>query len=269
MSHAVSVTGIPGWVDAERLLGVGSWSRDSDSTWTASLPRDDAAFLMARLRNIGLGGTPIEVHVRPRLKRPAVRAGRTQDARARRDTTPGFTRPGVRLDEEGRYSLTPEALALRMGKAAQGRHVTDLGCGAGGNSIGFARAGCDVLAIEHHDGRRQDMLHNAAVYGVRDRITPLDHLPDDATGDLLFIDPPWGTDYDRLRTAAQDLPLLLEAAQRVRAGHFREMWAKLPPSFDPATVEGADATAVFGLRPGDAHRVKFVWLRFAGTEAAS
>ena len=262
--HTVRVDGVPDWVAVERLLGPG-WTPDGEA-WTHTLPRDAAADVMARLRNLGVGGQALTVTCRPRLKRPAIRAGRTRDARLRRDTTPGFTRPGVRLDDEGKYSLTPESLALKMGRFAKGRHVTDLGCGAGGNTIGFARGGSEVVAVERHADRRADMLHNAAVYGVRERITAVENLSDSATGDLLFIDPPWGTDYDRIRTTVDGFPLLLDALSRLHSGAFQEMWAKLPPSFDPSTVPGAKPRAVFGERPGDRHRIKFVWLRLTGGE---
>ncbi len=258
MIHQVVVRGVPEWVDAGKLLGQPFTSEDD--AFTAELDTEAAADLAARLRNVGVGGALLSVQFRPRLKRPAIRAGRTRDARARRDTTPGFTQPGAQWDDEGRYSLTPEALALVMGKAANKRDVTDLGCGVGGNTIGFARAGCTVAAIERDPIRRRMALHNASVYGVRDRVTVATELSDDATGDLLFIDPPWGTEWDRERTVVNDFPLLVTSLERIQRADFTELWAKLPPSFDPTSVPNATAQAVFGTRPGDCHRIKFVWL---------
>ncbi len=259
MNHQVIVRGVPEWVDATKLLGP-EFSPE-DGAYTAAMDTEDAADVAARLRNIGLGGALLSVAFRPRLKRPAIRAGRTRDARARRDTTPGFTQPGAQWDDEGRYSLTPESLALVMGKAANKRDVTDLGCGVGGNTIGFARAGCTVAAIERDPTRRRMALHNASVYGVRDRVSVATELDDDASGDLLFVDPPWGTEWNRERTVVDDFPLLVASLERIQRADFIELWAKLPPSFDPASVPNASARAVFGTRPGDRHRIKFVWLR--------
>lgn len=259
--RAVRVTGVPSWVEARRLLGSG-FAREGDG-WAAALDEDVAADVLARLRGVSIGGSPIVVDVAPPLGRTSVREGRTRDARARRDTTPGFTRPGVRLDDEGRWSLTPEDLALWMGRAAKGRDVVDWGCGVGGNTIGFARAGSRVVAVERDAGRLEMARHNARIYGVTSKIEfrRADTPPD---GDLWFVDPPWGTDWDRDRTVADAFPLLVDALARLTAGRCREVWAKLPPSFDPSTVPDAVPTAVFGHRLGDAHRVKFVWLRIGG-----
>lgn len=262
MNHRVVVRGVPEWVDATKLLG--SPFSMEDGAYTAELDTEAAADVAARLRNLGLDGALLGLELRPRLKRPAIRAGRTRDARARRDTTPGFTQPGAQWDDEGRYSLTPESLALVMGRAAKKRDVTDLGCGVGGNTIGFARADCSVVAIERDPTRRRMALHNAALYGVQDRVTVAAELADDATGDLLFIDPPWGTEWDRERTEVDDFPLLVASLERVQRGQFVELWSKLPPSFDLSSVPNAKAQAVFGTRPGDHHRIKFVWLRLRG-----
>ena len=104
------------------------------------------------------------------------------------------------MDREGRVSLTPEALAVSM---AAGVDVTvvDAGCGVGGNTIAFARAGARVIAIEQDPGRLDMARHNASLYGVADRV---EWIAGDATqlvptlsADLLFVDPPWGEGYDR------------------------------------------------------------------------
>lgn len=261
--HDVRVAGVPAWVPATRLLGRGPWRRDDDG-WRASLPTHDAADLAARLRGVALGGAPLVVSCAPPLPRPAVRAARTDDARRRRDTTPGFTRAGVRLDDVGRMSLTPEALALALGQAAAGRRVVDAGCGAGGNTIGFARAGCTVTAIERDAARLADARHNAARYGMADRVRfvlgDASDVPADA--DLVFVDPPWLTDGVPAAALA-DLPLLAHLLTRVRG----ELWAKVPPGFDVASVPGAQPEAWFGEADGDRQRVKFVLLRVSARPA--
>jgi len=265
----VTVAGVPPWVDAARLLGEGDWAHD-DTGWQAELDRPTAADVAARLRGLGMGGAPLTVTVRPKLKRKLVRDARTRDARRRRRTTPGFTRREARLDDEGRRSLTPEALALALGEEAVAsgvRSVVDAFAGAGGNAIGFARAGCQVTAIERHRGRAALARHNCRVYGVRGRVDlrasdALALLPS-LSADLLFLDPPWGA-YDKHHTQLSDLPLLSDVLPLASPERFDRVWLKLPPSFDPSQLPGFRPEAVFGQAAGDHRRVKFVLLRRAG-----
>lgn len=247
-----------------RLLG-GTWHTavEGDGTITASadLPPVEAADLAARLRGLGFGGRPLDVQISPPLPRALVRAARTTDARRRRETTPGFLRAGTRVDDEGRISLTPEVLALRIGELARGRRVVDLGCGCGGNAIGFARGGAQVIAVERDAGRLAMARHNARLYGASiDFRAGDDALLDDLAGDVLFVDPPWGADYDRVRTSLNALPLLGRA---LAAGRFAEVWAKVPPSFDAGDLPGCTVEPFFGEAPGDRQRVKFLLLRCA------
>lgn len=256
----VTVRGVPPWVPVDRLLGGADWTT-TDAGWTAERSRPAAADLQARLRGVGLGGVALEIEVVPPLKRALVRAARTEDARRRRRSTVGFSRPGVRLDDEARWSLTPESLALEVGRRAAGRRVIDASCGAGGNAIGFARAGCAVEAVDLVPARLEDAAHNARVYGVADLIQwragdALQLLPSLA-GELVFVDPPWGRDWDRQRTRLGDLPLL----EAILLAEHREVWAKVPPSFDPVDIAGAEPEAWFGTEEGDARRVKFVMVR--------
>ena len=77
--------------------------------------------------------------------------------------------------------------------------------------------------------------------------------------DILFVDPPWREDYDKRRTTLADLPLL-EALLQGPLASYDALWAKVPPSFELASVPGAQARAFFGAGKGDAERVKFVLL---------
>jgi hypothetical protein len=256
----VTVAGVPGWLGPQPLLGPGDWSL-VDGAWVAELSRADAADLAARLRGLGFGGQALSVEVRPPLPRPLVRQARTDDARRRRDTTPGFTRNDVQVDDEGRWSLTPEALAFAMAAPAAGRRVLDATCGVGGNSIGFARRGCAVTAVDVDRARLDLARHNAQRYGVADRIrfvhADAADILDDAEADLVFVDPPWGTDWDR--ASAAPLPLLDRLWPR--CARFTAAWAKVPPSFDPAHLPETTPEAVFGEAAGDARRVKFLLLK--------
>lgn len=268
-THRVRVHPLPPWLDAPRLLGAPEFSLVPSADGPpgslvaeASLSAARAADLGARLRGLCLAGQPMVCEIVPALDRALVRRARTEDARRRRDTTAGFLRRGVKLDEEGRYSLTPEVLALRMGEHAKGRRVVDAGCGAGGNAIGLARAGALVTAIERDPARLELARHNAAVYGVQDRIRFIAGDAEQRIGelaaDLWFVDPPWGT-HARKRMEVSDAPLL--AALLARRPSGVELWAKVPASFAVDTVPGARAEAVFGEARGDAQRIKFLWLR--------
>lgn len=264
-----TVRGLPTWIPLDRLLGEGPWvlTPEPDGTVTAeaALKGAAAADVSARLRGLGFGGHPITVTCVPELPRALVRAARTEDAKRRRDTTPGFLRNGTLSDAEGKMSLTPESLALTLGRRANGLRVVDAGCGIGGNSIGFARGGGSVTAVERDPQRIAMARHNAKAYGVRIAFIEGDAVAEAARidGDVLFVDPPWGADYDRVVTRAPDFPLL-EALVPLVGTRYRELWAKLPPSFDPATLPKASPEAVFGEAPGDRQRVKFTLLRLRG-----
>ncbi len=268
--HNVHVHGLLPWVDWRRLLGPGEWVHDGPGAH-APLPTHAAADLDARLHNVAIGGSPLRVDCVPPLPRAAVRAARTTDARRRREATPGFTRSGVRLDAEGKVSLTPEALALQLGErvaaGGAGLTVVDAGCGAGGNAIGFARAGCTVTAIETSASRLADARHNARIYGVDDRIRFVHGdaaaLVAGLSGDVLFLDPPWGTDWSRSGMGIVDLPLLdIIVASRAR---FRRILLKLPPSFRVHELPDARPEAIFGLGAGDNRRVKFLLVSIPGS----
>lgn len=260
----VRVGPLPPWLDWQRLLGAGPWSAieqtDGRLEARAELERDAAADLTARLRGVGIGGALLNIEVLPPLQRKDLRKAHTAEARRYREGSTGFGKRAARLDDEGRVSLTPEALALALGERARGLRVIDACAGAGGNAIGFARAGCAVVAIELDPGRLAMARHNAKLYGVADRI---EFIAGDARlivpareGDLLFIDPPWGPRYDKERVTLDELPPCRDLLES--AAHLPRRWIKVPPSFDPATLPGWRAEAVFGVARGDERRVKFL-----------
>jgi len=277
-THVVEVEGVPTWMPAARLLGPDFEAGSSPGHWRAERTPRDAADVEARLRGLGFGGRALEVRVSPPLGRAVVRAARAVDARRRRETTPGFTRAGTRLDAEGRWSLTPEAIALEWGRFALGCGVTrvaDLGCGVGGNSIGFARAGLTVVAVERDAERLACAQHNARLYGVEDRITFVHGdavaLAPTCAADLWFCDPPWGEDWHRTAVSPDDLSPLPALFER-REG--RALWAKVPPSTDlarwsEALTDAVTIEPVFGRAEGDARRVKCLWIRCAANEAVA
>ena len=260
--------GLPPWLSPQPLLGPGAWRAEPGADPTlplqvgSGLSTVEAADVATRLRGLWLDGRQVLVDVTPPLPRGAVREARLVDARRRRDTTPAFTRTGTQLDDEGRYSLTPEIIAFEMAQRVSGARVVDLGAGAGGNAIGFARAGCTVTAIEQDEKRLALARHNARCYGVESKIRFVHAdgvtLLSELDADLLFVDPPWGRDYSKQRVGLADL-LLLEAALRARA-RFGAVWAKVPVSFVTDDTPEARPEAVFGRAPGDERRIKFLLL---------
>lgn len=281
--HEVRVFPLPAWLDAARLLGEGfslealEVREQAARSACAVLDAERAADLQARLLGVGLGGARVVCEVTPALPRSVVRKARLDEARRRREKSPGFTRTGARLDAQARLGLTPEALALAMGRRARRRfeRVVDLCAGAGGSAIGFARAGCSVTAIERDEARVGMLRHNARLYGVASKIEivhgdALDFLAAHRSSkrasskpahELWFVDPPWGGadgKYDSTRVGITDLPPLA----RVLAARpsSQALWAKLPPTFDVSELSGARARAVFGVGAGDAQRVKLVLL---------
>jgi len=177
---------------------------------------------------------------------PAIRAERgaplfePPDARRRRI----FSRwdEGIRTDEEGLYSATPEALALWLTQDAKGT-VIDGTAGIGCIAIALARNPNvrNVIAVDLDRSRLEMAAHNADVYGVRSRIR---FACDDVRSvlarersDLLVLDPPWGgPNYDRNRVALPDLGMDV-ASVLERAPPWVKL--KLPRSFDPTTLPGA------------------------------
>jgi trimethylguanosine synthase len=276
--HSIRVAPLPDWLDARQLLGPThagdleglGWSLSTGAIAgtrraEAELDGERAADLAARLRGVVIDGRAIQCTIQPALSRTLVRAGRLADARRRRETSVGFERRGVRLDDEGRWSLTPESLALELGRMAAGRRVIDAGCGVGGNAIGFARAGCEVVAIEQSSERLAMARHNAGIYGVAERIRFVHGdalaLADELVepGTIVFGDPPWGRDWADRELHLADFPLLAglrELAERRGAS----LWAKLPAAFAVAEL-GGEAMAVFGVESGDLRRIKFLLVR--------
>ena len=130
---------------------------------------------------------------------------------------------GCLLDEEGWYSVTPEAIATQIAERCRCDVVLDAFCGVGGNAIAFART-CErgtvtfhpsqkssyqnltrpVIALDTSPTRLALARHNAALHGLSSRIEFV--LADfrsfaarmnilNATSrkiDVVFLSPPWG-----------------------------------------------------------------------------
>ncbi|KAH9893156.1 S-adenosyl-L-methionine-dependent methyltransferase [Cubamyces lactineus] len=119
---------------------------------------------------------------------------------------------GCLLDEEGWYSVTPERVADQIAERCRCDVILDAFCGVGGNAIAFARTCERVIALDISPVRLALARHNAAIYGVQDRIEfiladflsfarALQTLPcsENRDGqrrrrkiDVVFLSPPWG-----------------------------------------------------------------------------
>ncbi|XP_041359333.1 trimethylguanosine synthase-like isoform X2 [Gigantopelta aegis] len=103
---------------------------------------------------------------------------------------------GIELDRESWFSVTPEKIAEHVSERCQCDVIVDAFCGAGGNTIQFAFQCERVIAIDIDPEKIALAKHNAAVYGVDDRIEFIvaDYLQvaPSLKADVVFLSPPWG-----------------------------------------------------------------------------
>ncbi|OJT02936.1 Trimethylguanosine synthase [Trametes pubescens] len=110
---------------------------------------------------------------------------------------------GCLLDEEGWYSVTPERVADQIAERCRCGVILDAFCGVGGNAIAFARTCERVIAMDISPIRLALARHNAALYGVQDRIEfilgdflsfarTLQNSSQRRKIDVVFLSPPWG-----------------------------------------------------------------------------
>jgi len=154
----------------------------------------------------------------------------------------------AQFDREGLHSLTPEPHAMDIAERTRGKTVIDACCGVGGNAIAFARTGKQVYAVDINLDRLNMAFHNASLYGVEERITPIEANFVEFAGngvpsaDTLFLDPPWGSgpgDYKKN-------PLVSLASMSLRGTDLRTIASKLeceqilikvPSNFDWISLE--------------------------------
>lgn len=111
---------------------------------------------------------------------------------------------GIKMDEEGWFSVTPEPLAKHHANRCGHGAIVDLFTGVGGNAIQFAQWSRHVIAIDIDPIKIEYARHNAAIYGVDDRI---DFIKGDSfslapklKADTVFLSPPWGgPDYSKVK----------------------------------------------------------------------
>ncbi|KAL7002490.1 hypothetical protein U1Q18_003643 [Sarracenia purpurea var. burkii] len=74
------------------------------------------------------------------------------------------------MDEEGWFSVTPEPIARHHACRCGTGIIVDCFAGVGGNAIQFAQRSKHVIAIDIDPKKIDYAQHNAAIYGVDDRI---------------------------------------------------------------------------------------------------
>ena len=103
---------------------------------------------------------------------------------------------GVKLDDEGWFSVTPEKIAKHIAERCRCDTIIDAFCGVGGNTIQFAHTCEHVIAIDIDPVRLEYARHNAQIYGVEDRISfilgDFFQLASVFKADVVFLSPPWG-----------------------------------------------------------------------------
>lgn len=103
---------------------------------------------------------------------------------------------GIKLDRESWFSVTPEKVAAFTANRLQCDTIVDAFCGAGGNTIQFAKTCGRVIAIDIDPKKVEMAKHNASIYGVADRIEFIVgdflQLASSFKADIVFLSPPWG-----------------------------------------------------------------------------
>ncbi|KAF9113111.1 Trimethylguanosine synthase [Mortierella sp. AM989] len=103
---------------------------------------------------------------------------------------------GIKMDQEGWYSVTPEKIATHIAQRCASDIIIDAFCGVGGNAIQFALTCHRVIAIDIDPVRLMCAKNNARIYGVEDRIEFIcgDYMTliPRLKADVVFLSPPWG-----------------------------------------------------------------------------
>ncbi|XP_057974901.1 uncharacterized protein LOC131162444 isoform X3 [Malania oleifera] len=125
---------------------------------------------------------------------------------------------GIKMDEEGWFSVTPEPIARHHAVRCGSGIILDSFTGVGGNAIQFALRSKHVIAIDIDPKKIGYAGHNAAIYEVADCIDFIngDYFPlaPKLKADTVFLSPPWGgPDYAKLAT--YDIKML-----KPQDGHF-------------------------------------------------
>ncbi|KAG6578073.1 Trimethylguanosine synthase [Phytophthora cinnamomi] len=134
---------------------------------------------------------------------------------------------GIQLDHESWYSVTPQVIAEHIAKRLSCDIVVDPFSGCGGNVIQLAKTCKHVVAIDIDPEKIRMAKHNAAIYGVADKIewivgNSIDILPK-VKADAVFLSPPWGgVKYSRKHFSLEEMLVKgRDTRQRLRGTYTR------------------------------------------------
>jgi len=233
----------------------------------ALVPPMQAAVLNRRIHGLMLGGSRLRVEMdlpRGRIL-PSVPRHLRVTPQPRRRPAPWLRH----LDDEGRWSLTPLAIARRQAQTAMGSVIIDVGCGCGGNAVAFAESGFEVVAIEADKERAGLAAANFAERGLIGSVELLEGpaaelLPRALERDpdaAVFVDPPWGgSEWPRTAMSWEELIAPLGVTtDLLRSG--AQLLVKAPRTFDVTTLPSPGTWAIqyeFGDREDDRDVVKCI-----------
>lgn len=166
-----------------------------------------------------------------------------------------FTRAG--LEQATRRSVAAQHAARMVASGI--KHVTDLGCGIGGDSLAFAALGLEVCAVEADEVTAAIAAYNLAVFG--DQVSVSHEAAEDALIEpgAVWIDPARRTagHQETKRVAAAEyspsLEWAMDVAEQYPAGiklspaHDRN---QLPPEFEAQWVSADGETVEMVLWSG-------------------
>ncbi|XP_037473020.1 trimethylguanosine synthase-like [Triticum dicoccoides] len=110
---------------------------------------------------------------------------------------------GIKMDEEGWFSVTPEPIAKHHASRVGAGILIDCFAGVGGNTIQFATKCKHVVAVDIDPQKIGYAQHNATIYGVNDHIDfivgDFINIAPHLKGETVFMSPPWGgPDYAKV-----------------------------------------------------------------------
>ncbi|NP_001352942.1 uncharacterized protein LOC100277845 [Zea mays] len=110
---------------------------------------------------------------------------------------------GIKMDEVGWFSVTPEPIAKHHASRVGAGVMIDCFTGVGGNAIQFAKKCKHVIAVDIDPQKIDCAHHNASIYGVNDHIDfivgDFIHIAPHLKGETAFMSPPWGgPDYAKV-----------------------------------------------------------------------
>ncbi|XP_047309080.1 uncharacterized protein LOC124912494 isoform X2 [Impatiens glandulifera] len=147
---------------------------------------------------------------------------------------------GIKMDEEGWFSVTPESIARHQATRCCTGIVVDCFAGMGGNAIQFAMSSNHVIAIDIDPNKIVCAIHNAGIYGVDDRIDFIEGdsfvLGQRLKADTVYLSPPWGGP-DYLKAKRYDLQTMLRPLDGRALFDFAKKIAPKVVMFLPRNVD--------------------------------